>query len=303
MTTVLTAAGLGKRYRSRWALQDCSISVPAGRVVALVGPNGAGKTTLLHLAIGLLRPNAGTVEVLGAPPRHRPDVLAQVGFVAQDKPLYSTFTVADTLRFGQRLNRTWDQQAAGRRLARLGIGLGTRIRTLSGGQRAQVSLALSLGKRPRLLLLDEPLAELDPMARQEFMSTLMEEVAARELTVVFSSHVITELDQVCDHLILLGAARVQLSGDIDDLRGAHKLLIGPRRDLPADGRLGPHHVVAASHTERQTSVLARMNGPLFDSSWAARDVGLDELILAYMRDPAQAAPPRLQILSAGREVS
>jgi len=292
-TFVLETAGLGKRYRRLWALRDCSLSIPAGRVVGLVGPNGAGKTTLLHLATGLLRPTTGSVRVLGRSPRERA-VRAQVGFVAEDKPLYRGFTVAETLALGRRLNPVWDQQLAEDRLAQAGVPAGQRIGTLSGGQRAQVALALALAKRPQLLLLDEPVADLDPLARKEFMQTLMTEVEDSGLSVILSSHVVAELDQVADHLVLLTSSHIQLTGDIDTLLGSHKLLVGPRREdtrtlAPGLGA-GPHAVINTSHAGRQTTLLVRLNGPLLDPAWQARPVGLEQLVLAYMR---RAAAPRL----------
>src|SRR5262245_41772091 len=188
MTAAVVATGLGKRYRGRWGLRDCTLEIPKGRVVALVGPNGAGKTTLLHLATGILRPSAGSVSVLGSTPGADATLLSRVGFVAQDVPLYRNLSVADTLEFGRRLNSRWDQSLAVERLERLGIPLRDRVGELSGGQRAQVALALALGKRPELLLLDEPLASLDPLARREFLQVLMEGVAEHGLTVVLSSH-------------------------------------------------------------------------------------------------------------------
>jgi ABC-2 type transport system ATP-binding protein len=289
MTAVLEAAGLGKRYRRAWALRDCSVAVPEGRVVALVGPNGAGKTTLLHLAVGLLAPTAGQVRVFGAPPADRPQVLARVGFLAQDKPLYQGFTVAEMLRFGARLNPGWDQAVADRWLDRFDLPPDRRVGQLSGGQRTQLAVALALAKRPRLLLLDEPMADLDPLVRHDLTRLLMETVAAEGLTVVLSSHVLAELATVCDYLVLLATGRVQLAGDTEALLAGHKLLVGPRRDPP---RAGPHQVVEASHTERQTTLLVRVAGTVHDPAWAVHDVGLEQLVLAYMRHPETTALPR-----------
>ena len=287
MTAVLQATGLGKRYRRTWALRDCSVAVPEGRVVALVGPNGAGKTTLLHLATGLLAPSAGEIRVFGAPPANQPEVLARVGFLAQDKPLYHNFTVGEMLRFGARLNPGWDRAVADHWRARFDLPPDRRVGHLSGGQRTQ--LAVALAKRPRLLLLDEPMAELDPLVRHDLTRLLMEAVAAGGLTVVFSSHVLAELATVCDYLVLLAVGRVQLAGDTDELLAGHKLLVGPRRDPPT---AGPHQIVAASHTERQTTLLVRTSGPVHDPTWAVHDVGLEQLVLAYMRNPQAIAGPR-----------
>jgi ABC-2 type transport system ATP-binding protein len=289
VTAVLQATGLGKRYRRTWALRDCSVAVPEGRVVALVGPNGAGKTTLLHLATGLLAPSAGEIRVFGAPPANQPEVLARVGFLAQDKPLYHNFTVGEMLRFGARLNPGWDRAVADHWRARFDLPTDRRVGHLSGGQRTQLAVALALAKRPRLLLLDEPMAELDPLVRHDLTRLLMEAVAAGGLTVVFSSHVLAELATVCDYLVLLAVGRVQLAGDTDELLAGHKLLVGPRRDPPT---AGPHQIVAASHTERQTTLLVRTSGPVHDPTWAVHDVGLEQLVLAYMRNPQAIAGPR-----------
>jgi ABC-2 type transport system ATP-binding protein len=303
MTAVLQAAGLGKRYGRTWALRDCSVELPEGRVVALVGPNGAGKTTLLHLATGLLAPSAGEIRVFGAPPANRPGVLARIGFLAQDKPLYRGFTVAEMLRYGARLNPGWDQAVANRWLARFELPPDRRVGQLSGGQRTQLAVALTLAKRPRLLLLDEPMADLDPLVRHDLTRLLMETVAAEGLTVVVSSHVLAELVTVCDYLVLLAVGRVQLAGDTEALLAGHKLLVGSRRDAAA---AGPHQVVAASHTERQTTLLVRVAGAVHDPAWAVHDIGLEQLVLAYMRHPQAATLPRptLAVVPPGaKEVS
>ena len=303
MTVVLEATGLGKRYRRTWALRDCSVAVPEGRVVALVGPNGAGKSTLLHLAVGLLGPSAGEVRVFGAPAASGPETLGRVGFLAQDKPLYHGFTVAEMLRFGAQLNPRWDQAEADRWLERFDLPPGRRVGQLSGGQRTQLALALALAKRPRLLLLDEPMADLDPLVRHDLTRLLMETVAAEGLTVVFSSHVLAELATVCDYLVLLATGRVQLAGDTDELLAEHKLLVGLLRNPP---RVGPHQVVEASHTDRQTTLLVRTAGPVHDPSWAVHDVGLEQLVLAYMRHPETTTLPRPSLAavpSDAKEVS
>jgi ABC-2 type transport system ATP-binding protein len=289
MTAVLEAVGLGKRYRRTWALRDCSVAIPQGRVVALVGPNGAGKTTLLQLAVGLLAPSAGEIRVFGAPPANRPEVLARVGFLAQDKPLYSGFTVAELLHFGAGLNPGWDQAVADRWLERLELPPDRRVGQLSGGQRTQLAVALALAKRPRLLLLDEPMADLDPLVRHDLARLLMETVAAEGLTVVLSSHVLAELASICDYLVLLAVGRVQLAGDTEALLAGHRLLVGPRRDPP---RAGPHEIVEASHTDRQTTLLVRVAGPVHDPAWAVHDIGLEQLVLAYMRHPRTTTLPR-----------
>jgi ABC-2 type transport system ATP-binding protein len=265
-------------------LSDCTLDVPAGRVVGLVGPNGAGKTTLLHLAVGLLAPTCGTLEVLGGRPADGPAQLAKVGFVAQDVPTYAGLSVEDHLRLGARLNPGWDDALARSRIQRLGLDPSQRAGRLSGGQRAQLALTLGVAKRPELLLLDEPVASLDPLARREFLQDLMEAVAEHELTVVLSSHLVSDLERVCDHLIVLVASRVQLAGDIETLLTAHRRLTGARRDpasLPAD-----QHVIAASHTDRQSTLLVRTEAPIHDPAWTVGQLSLEDLVLAYMGQPA-----------------
>lgn len=276
----LRAQGLGKRYGRTWALSDCSLALPAGSVAALVGPNGAGKTTLLNMAVGLLRPDAGQVRVFGKDPAHAKNVLCDIGFVAQDTPLYRDFTAAELVTMGGRLNRRWDASLVRDRLAQLGIPAKLPVGRLSGGQRAQVALALALAKRPRLLLLDEPIASLDPLARREFMQTLMGAVGEYGTTVLLSSHLLAELERVCDFLIVLQTAHVQLAGEVETLLGEHRTLVGPRTDDLAIP--GVAQVIRASHTDRQSTLLVRTDGPVGDPAWAAHDVSLEDLVLAYL---------------------
>jgi ABC-2 type transport system ATP-binding protein len=285
----LRAKALGRRYGKQWALQECSLGLPAGRVVALVGPNGAGKTTLLHLAVGLLEPTEGTIEVLGATPAEDSGLLSRVGFVAQDVPLYRSFTVSDMLALGAHLNTRWDQRLAEGRLAQAGVPLDKRIGALSGGQRAQVSLALAVAKRPELLLLDEPLASLDPLARREFLQALMETVAEEGATVVLSSHLIQDLERVCDFLVVLAGGRVQVADEIEDLRAAHRVLVGPRREETSVA--GVEAVVHERRTDRQTSILARLDGPVIDPSWSVHEVDLEEIVLGYLSVAAGSPRP------------
>jgi ABC-2 type transport system ATP-binding protein len=289
MTAALRTERLAKRYAKTWALRDCTLSLPQGRVVALVGPNGAGKTTLLHLAVGLIRPTAGTVEVFGRPVDGTGVALrAQVGFVAQDHPLYRGFTVADLLHLGRSLNASWDQALAERRLDALGIPLARRAGRLSGGQQVQVALTLALAKRPRLLVLDEPVANLDPLARRDFLRALMDAVAADGLTVLLSSHVIAELERVCDHLILLRDGRVRLAADIDELLAGHRLLVGPR--CPDAELAAIPGLLRATSGVRHTNLLVRTNGGVeLHPRWQAHDVSLEEVVLAYLEQPEPAA--------------
>ncbi len=281
MTAVLDANGLGKRYRQRWALRDCTLQVPAGRVVGLVGPNGAGKTTLLQLAVGLLQPSAGQIAVLGAPPADGPEQLGRVGFVAQDTPVYSALSVGEHLQLGSWLNPRFDMAAAEHRIDQLGLDRKQRAGKLSGGQRAQLALTLALAKRPELLVLDEPVASLDPLARHEFLQHLMESVAEHSVSVVLSSHLVADVERVCDYVIVLAGSRVQVAGDVEELLANHHRLTGPRRDvaqLPSD-----QEVIEASHTDRQTTLLVRTSSPILDPAWTVESVGLEDLVLAYMR--------------------
>jgi len=286
VSAVLETGRLGKRYRRLWALADCTLSIPGGHVVGLVGPNGAGKSTLLNLAVGLLAPTAGTIEVLGTPPAAGPAELARVGYLAQDAPVYAGLSVADHLRLGARLNPGWDAELARDRVERLDLDPHQKAGTLSGGQRAQLALTLAVAKRPELLILDEPVASLDPLARREFLADLMEATAEQELSVVLSSHLVADLERVCDYLIVLVGSRVRVAGPVDELLAAHYLLAGPRRDpatLPDELT-----VISASHTDVQTTLLVRASGPVLDPAWTISEVGLEDLVLAYM---SQAAAP------------
>jgi ABC-2 type transport system ATP-binding protein len=289
----LRTEGLGKRYRKTWALRDCTLALPAGRVIALVGPNGAGKTTLLRLAVGLVAPTTGTVEVLGqSPTTNTPHALSRVGFLAQDHPLYRHFTVADLLRFGRSCNLRFDLALAERRLSRLDIPLDRKAYRLSGGQQAQVALALALAKRPDLLLLDEPVSSLDPVARREFLQVLMGAVAADGVTVLFSSHVVHELERVCDYLVVVNKGRLTLAGDIETLLAEHRLLVGPRTTADLD-RAGT--VIEATHSDRHTTMLVRDGAALTAPGWQAHPVGLEDLVLAYLRRPAQNPAPAADV--------
>jgi len=295
VTAVLRAEGLGKRYRRRWALSDCTLEIPSGHVTGLVGPNGAGKTTLLSLAVGLLAPTSGTIEVCGGRPAADAAQLAKVGFVAQDTPTYPGLSIADHLRMGAHTNPRWDDAVARSRVERLGLDPAQKAGRLSGGQRAQLALTLGLAKRPELLILDEPVASLDPLARREFLQVLMEAVAEHEVSVLLSSHVVRDLERVCDHVVVLVDSQVRVEGDVEALLDNHVRLTGPRRDpaaLPAD-----QHVVSASHTDRQSTFVVRTDAPVLDPSWTVGRLGLEDLVLAYMEGSrAVAAGPVLEVL-------
>jgi ABC-2 type transport system ATP-binding protein len=287
--------GLGKRFGSKWALRDCSFSVPAGRVCGLVGANGAGKTTLLRMLAGLSRPTAGRAEVAGQTPRDATEFLRQVGYLAQEIPLYRRWSAADHLRMGAAMNLEWDGEWARERLDGLRIPLAQRVGTMSGGQRAQVGLVLALAKQPTVLLLDEPVTALDPLARREFLSTLAEAVADRGTTVVLSSHLVTDLERVCDHLVVLADSRTVLADDLDDVLATHRLLVGPRRDTAAIER--DHVVLREERTHRQVSLWVRLRGPLIDPNWDVQELGLEEIMLAYLSltAPRAVQPQQLEV--------
>jgi ABC-2 type transport system ATP-binding protein len=259
-----------------------------------VGPNGAGKTTLLHLSVGLLSPTAGAITVLGAPPAADAAQLGRVGFVAQDTPTYARLSVADHLRLGAHMNPSWDEDLARSRIAQLDLDLGQRAGALSGGQRAQLALTVAIAKRPELLVLDEPVASLDPLARREFLQDLMEVVVDHDVSVVLSSHLVADLERVCDYLIVLVASRVQVAGEVEELLATHHRLIGPRRDestLPQN-----QHVIEASHTDRQSTLLVRTDGPILDPSWTVEQVTMEDLVLAYMGQAEGSSRRRRQAL-------
>jgi ABC-2 type transport system ATP-binding protein len=296
---VLDAQGLGKRYGRRWALRDCDLQIPSGHVVGLVGPNGAGKTTLLHLAVGLLAPSAGTIAVLDRPPAADPAQLARVGFVAQDTPTYARLSIADHLHFGAQMNPGWDDALAQQRISALDLDPDQRAGSLSGGQRAQLALTLAVAKRPELLVLDEPVASLDPLARRAFLQSLMEFVADGDVSVVLSSHLVADLERVCDYVIVLVDSRLQVAGEVDDLLASHRRLVGPRRDtssLPSG-----LDVIEESHTDRQSTMLVRCDGPVLDPAWTVEELSLEDIVLAYMghADSARGARARqgLEVLS------
>jgi ABC-2 type transport system ATP-binding protein len=290
MTAALQARGLTKRYGRQTALSDCTLDIPAGRVVGLVGPNGAGKTTLLQLAVGMLRPTAGSIEVLGGHPASGPDQLAKVGYVAQDTPTYPNLTVADHLKLGAHLNPHWDDTMAQQRIDRLGLDHRRPAGKLSGGQRAQLALTLAVAKRPELLVLDEPVASLDPLARREFLQNLMEFTAESGASVILSSHLVADLERVCDYLIVLADSRVLVAGDVDELLATHPRLVGLRRDpevLPAGAT-----VIHASHTDRQSTLIVHSETPIDGGVWDSERLDLEDLVLAYMAMAAAPAPRR-----------
>jgi ABC-2 type transport system ATP-binding protein len=296
VNAVIEANGLGKRYGHKWALSQCTLAIPAGKIVGLVGPNGAGKTTLLQLSVGLLRPSAGSISVLGGEPGATPAQLAHVGFVAQDTPIYAGFSVADHLRFGRWMNPSWDARLAEARIERLGLDPRQKAGKLSGGQRAQLALTLAVAKRPELLVLDEPVASLDPLARREFLQSLIEVVVDCGASVVLSSHLVADLERVCDYLVVIVGSHVQIAGEIDKLLASHHRLSGPRHQrgaLPAD-----QSVIEESHTDVQSTLVVRTDQPVLDATWSVDQLGLEDLVLSYMtRATEEERRPKLEVRS------
>ena len=290
MSAILHAQSLGKRYGRREALAECTLELPPGHVVGLVGPNGAGKTTLLKIACGMLAPSSGRIEVLGHEPGSGPEQLARVGYVAQDTPTYANLTIGEHLRLGRLLNPRWDDELALARIAQLGLDPRQKAGKLSGGQRAQLALTLAVAKRPELLLLDEPVASLDPLARRTFLRHLMESTVDNETSVILSSHLVSDLERVCDYLVVLVSSHVQLSGETDQLLAEHYRLVCTRRtqaELPED-----FEVILAEHTERQSTFIVRCDHEPPLGNWSAAHLELEDLVLAYMEravDPARRA--------------
>jgi ABC-2 type transport system ATP-binding protein len=283
----IQTVGLGKRYGQSWGLRDCTVEVPRGAISSLLGPNGSGKTTLLRMIAGFAAPSAGDVYVLGRKPEQNAEFLASVGYLAQEMPLYRRLNVAEHLDLGRHLNPRWDDDAARQRLKALRVPFDRPVATLSGGQKAQVALAVALAKRPDVLVLDEPVAALDPLARAEFLGSLVEAVAGAELTVVLSSHLLRDVEQVCDHVVLLASSRVLLCANTDSLFSSHKVLVGPRRGLSECERT--FVVVEATHTERQSRLLVRTEFPVRDPSWEVFEPDLQEIVLAYMGQDRHSA--------------
>jgi ABC-2 type transport system ATP-binding protein len=286
--SAVAARGLGKRYGRHWALSDCTFTVPAGRVVGLVGPNGAGKTTLLSLMVGMLAPTTGSMEILGGPAPNSPAQLARIGYVAQGTPTYGGLSVADHLRFGAHTNPGWDAALAAQRIQDLGLDLRQKAGKLSGGQRAQLALTVAIAKRPELLILDEPIASLDPLARHEFLQSLMAATAEHQLSIIMSSHLVADLEHVCDYLVVLVGSRVVLDGPVDELLACHHVVTGRRCDATS---LPPcSQVITQSHTDRQSTFLVRSTAPIIDPALAAYPVDMERLVLAYMGGATGISP-------------
>ncbi|KFF94689.1 ABC transporter ATP-binding protein [Streptomyces scabiei] len=286
-TSAIEARGVGRKYRRGWALRDCSFRLPAGRICGLVGPNGAGKTTLMAIAANLLEPTTGTLRVFGAAPESA-EATRRTAFLAQEKPLFRRFTVAETLRMGRELNPGWDQRAAEDIVRAGNVPFDAKIGTLSGGQRTRVAFAVSFGKRPDLLLLDEPMSDLDPLVRHELMGTLLAEATERGTTVLMSTHMLAELENICDYLLVIAGGGLRLAGEVDELRTSHAVLTGVHVDGRTPAELAYHTVVETRTSGRQFTSLVRPDGPV-TGPWEASTPNLEELLLAYLRSPE--APP------------
>ena len=298
---VIETAGLGKCYGKAWALRDCTLTVPEGSLAALVGPNGAGKSTLMNMTVGLTVPTAGTATVLGGQPTGSPPALNDIAFMAQDAPVYKNLSVADMLHLTRNLNWSFDHRFARARLADLGIPLKKKAGQLSGGQQSQLALTLALARRPRLLILDEPLAGLDPLARRDFLATVLTAMADDGLSVLLSSHSLPELDRVADYLIVLSRGQLRVSGEIDDLLARHRVLTGPAAE--ADTVARQLDVVQDQRAEAQAHLLIEVSGPEdpVPPGWEAHPVSSEELMLAYLRAPGSTAPSQpVELTEAAR---
>ena len=290
---VIETSDLGKRYGKSWALRDCTLTVPAGHLAALVGPNGAGKSTLMNMTAGLTVPTSGTATVLGGHPAGSPAGLNGVAFVAQDAPVYRNLSAGDMLHLTRNLNQRFDTPFARARLADLGIPLKKKAGKLSGGQQSQLALTLALARRPRLLILDEPLAALDPLARQDFLAAVMTAMTDDGVSVLLSSHQVAELERVADFLIVLSRARLQVAGEVDDLLAGHRLLTGPTGEADEYGsRLT---VVQTRRGDAQTHLLVRTSETAAPAppGWESHQVSLEEVVMAYLRSPGVSEPTPL----------
>jgi ABC-2 type transport system ATP-binding protein len=299
MTAIVEAHALGKRFGARHALTECTLSIPPGHVVGLVGPNGAGKSTLLKLACGLLTPTSGSITVLGGRPGAGPEQIAKVGYLAQDAPIYPALSIADHLKLGAHLNPRWDQAFATARIESLGLDPGQKAGRLSGGQRAQLALTIATSKHPELLILDEPVASLDPLARRDFLRNLMDAVVEHGTSVILSSHLIADLERICDYLVVLATAHIRLAGEVEQLTATHHWLTCTRREAAAlpEG----FEVVSATHTDRQSTFMVRCDAPIPTGDWASEPVGLEDLVLTYMeRDTAPAGRAAAQNMESAR---
>ena len=289
------ARGLVKVFGDNHAVDGVDLQVPEGSIYGVLGPNGAGKTTLLKLLVSLSKPSQGSAIVLGSSPSQDSTYISEIGYLAQEIPMYSNLSADEHIALGAHLNPNWDSELAKKRLNELSIPLDRPVGKLSGGQRAQVALGLALAKKPKLLLLDEPVAALDPLARVDFLRSLAQAVtdANGELSVVMSSHLLADLERVCDHIVILASGETQLCEDIETALKSHKLLVGVRKEAVESDR---YTIIQQSHTARETTLLVRLNDTKYhDPHWHIRDVDIEEVVLAYMeqnRDAAESMVPK-----------
>lgn len=279
---VIETNSLTKRFGRKWGLRDCSLSIPAGKVAALVGPNGAGKSTLLRMAAGLSRPTSGEIYVLGEEPiGNSASFLSRIGYLDQERPLYRGFRVDEMFRFGEGTNPTWNMTTAHAYVDQLGISLRDRVNNLSGGQQAQVALTMCLAKQPELLILDEPAAALDPVAREDLLRLLMREVAARATSVVLSTHALGDVGSICDYLVIMSHSTIVLADDLEFVVESHRFLGAPSPNVPElpEGVT----VIDTRTSSRDVTYLVRMTLPLSDETWEITQPTLDEVIMAYLR--------------------
>ena len=299
-TPVLEAVDLGKRYGRTWALQDCTLKIPRGRIAALVGPNAAGKSTLLRMAAGLLRPDAGTLRVLGQSPMHNnANVVKRVGYLDQERPLYKSFRVMEMLRFGEKTNPSWNMETAKDSVTQLDIPLGARVGNLSGGQQAQVALTLCLAKQPELLLLDEPASELDAVAREDLLRLLMQQVSESGSSVLLSTHALGDVSAICDYVVILSHSRVVLSDDIEYIVESHRFISALHEEdlTPPPGVT----VIDEQRSARGSSLLVRVELPITDTRWRVERPTLDEVVMAYLREGSPGARRRVGDDTGSRE--
>jgi ABC-2 type transport system ATP-binding protein len=285
--SAIEARNVSRAYGSNWALQDCSLDIPVGSVTGLVGPNGAGKTTLLNLATGMLRPTTGRIQVLGGVPGHGTAQLRKVGFVAQETPVYTGLSVADHLKLGQHMNARWDAELAASRIRELKLDLRRKAGRMSGGQRAQLALTMAVARRPDLLILDEPVASLDPLARREFLAGLADATAGQQMSVVMSSHLVSDLERICDYLVVLVASRIQVAGPVTEVLAGHHLISGPsvdRSDLPGDAE-----IISAARSLGQTTVLVQAAAAPQHPAWTVTRPNLEDVVLGYMSRAGEGA--------------
>ncbi len=287
---IIETKALSRRFGRRWGLRECTVSIPSGKVAALVGPNGAGKSTLLRIAAGLLRPTSGEIRVLGEVPGSGDAAhLSRVGYLDQERPLYQGFRVSEMFRLGQGTNPNWNMATAHAYVDQLGIPLTQRVQNLSGGEQAQVALTMCLAKEPELLVLDEPAAELDPVARENLLRLLMQEVAARGTSVVLSTHALGDVQSICDYLIVMSRSNVVLADDVEFVVESHRFLSASSANTPNLPRGAT--VIETRLESREVTHLARIDLPLTDEIWHVSKPTLDEIILAYLRRDTSSISP------------